>query len=203
MPPLRPGLILVALAALLALGTALWLERARRTDLPAVASDQIVIGGPFRMTDHTGRRVTDADFKGRPMLLYFGYTFCPDVCPTELATMIAALKALGAEGAAVRPVFATIDPARDTVGHLAQYVALFSPDLIGLTGTPEDAAAMAAAYRVYYAKREEAGAPPDSYLMDHSSFLYLVGADGRFRTVFRGGEGPEALANALRAELRT
>jgi cytochrome oxidase Cu insertion factor (SCO1/SenC/PrrC family) len=157
------------------------------------------VGGPFRMTDHTGRTVTEADFRGRPMLVYFGYTYCPDVCPTELSTMIAALKALGPQGAAVRPVFVSVDPARDTSAHLADYVALFSPDLTGLTGTDEQVKAMASAYRVYYAKAP--GSAPDAYLMNHSAFVYLMGADGRFRAVLRGGEGPDAMASALKAAL--
>lgn len=153
------------------------------------------VGGPFRMVDHTGRMVTDADFRGRPMLVYFGYANCPDVCPQELAEMIAALKQLGPAGAAVRPVFVTTDPANDTPAHLATYVALFSPDLVGLTGSADQVRAMAAAYRVYYSEshHDEHGMAT----MNHSAFLYLMGADGRFRAVLPGGAGVDATARSL------
>ena len=159
-----------------------------------------VLGGPFRLTDHTGRTVTEADFAGRFMLLYFGYTYCPDVCPTELGTIAAAMDLLGEQGERIVPVFASVDPERDTPEGLADYVSRFHPRMVGLTGTPEQVAAAARAYRVYYAKVNR----PDmsQYLMDHSSFIYLVGPDGRVRTLFRPETAPEAMAQSLRAMLR-
>jgi protein SCO1/2 len=160
----------------------------------------MALGGPFHLTDQTGRRVTEADFPGRFMLVYFGFTYCPDVCPTELGTMIAALDVLGDAANRVTPVFITIDPERDTSEAMADYVARFDPRLIGLTGTPEQIAAVARAYRVFYAKVER----PETtqYLMDHSSFIYLVGPDGRVRALFRPQTSPEAIAQAVRAQLR-
>jgi protein SCO1/2 len=158
------------------------------------------LGGPFDLTDHQGRRVTDQDLHGTWTLLYFGYTSCPDVCPTELQTMAGALDILGPDLARrVRPIFATIDPQRDTPARLAGYVALFDPRLVGLTGTPDQVARAARAFRVYYARSRAEGA--SDYLMDHSSFLYLLDPDGAVQALFRAGTTAEDLAAALRRRL--
>lgn len=138
-----------------------------------------LVGGPFTLTDQNGRRVTEKDFLGKYMLAFFGYTYCPDVCPTELQVMMAALDALGPDGSLVQPVFISIDPERDTPEVLKSYVENFGPRLIGLTGTAEEVAATAKAYRVYYAKSDSTPSSTD-YLMDHSSIIYLMGPDGRF-----------------------
>jgi protein SCO1/2 len=160
----------------------------------------MVLGGPFSLTDHTGRAVTQADFADRFLLLYFGFTYCPDVCPTELGTIAAAMDDLGAQAARVTPVLITIDPARDTPDALADYVSRFHPAMVGLTGSPEQVAAAARAYRVFYSKVQR----PDmtDYTMDHSSFIYLVGPDGRVRALFRPQTPPEAIAEAVRGQLR-
>jgi len=158
------------------------------------------LGGPFTLTDHTGRDVTERDFAGRFLLVYFGFTYCPDVCPTELGTMAHAIDAMGAMGERVTPVLITIDPERDTPAALADYVSRFHPRMVGLTGTTQQIAQAARAYRVYYARSR----PRDSgdYLMDHSSFTYLVGPDGRVRQLFRPEMPPEAMAQAILAQLR-
>lgn len=163
-------------------------------------SQGVSLGGPFTLVDHTGRTVTERDFAGRVLLVYFGYTYCPDVCPTELGTMVAAIDAMGAAGERVTPVFITIDPERDTQAGIADYVSRFHPRMVGLTGTSEQIAQAARAYRVYYAKVQ----PRDTteYLMDHSSFIYLVGPDGRVRSLFRPETAPEAMAAAVTAQLR-
>ncbi len=161
----------------------------------------LALGGPFALLDERGQGVTQQDFAGRWMLLYFGYSFCPDVCPTELGVMAAAVDALPEAAAGqVVPVFISVDPERDTPQHLAGYVAAFHPRLRGLTGTPEQVAEAARRYRVYYAKVQR----PDvtDYLMDHSSFIYLVGPDGAVRTLFRPGTTPEAIAAAVAAQIR-
>jgi protein SCO1/2 len=160
----------------------------------------LVLGGPFSLVDHTGRAVTEADFSGRFLLVYFGFTYCPDVCPTELGTIAAALDALGEQGERVTPVFITVDPERDTVEAMADYVSRFHPRMVGLTGTPQQVAAAARAYRVFYAKVNR----PEmtQYLVDHSSFIYLVGPDGRVRSLFRPEAAPEAIAQAVRGQLR-
>jgi protein SCO1/2 len=175
-------------------------------DMPAPSAGGIqlaqgvALGGPFTLVDHTGRTVTEGDFAGRSMLVYFGFTYCPDVCPTELGTIAAALDAMGPAAERVTPVFVSIDPERDTPAALADYVSRFHPRMVGLTGSTEQVAQAARAYRVYYAKVR----PRDStdYLMDHSSFIYLVGPDGRVRSLFRPETSPEAIAAAVTAQLR-
>lgn len=159
----------------------------------------VSIGGPFSLVDQNGQAVTDRDFAGRALLIYFGYTYCPDVCPTELGIVAAALDAMGPAGERVTPIFITVDPDRDTPAALADYVSRFHPRMIGLTGSAEQVAQAARAYRVYYAKVH----PRDStdYLMDHSSFIYLVGPDGRVKSLFRPETSPEAIAAAATAQL--
>ena len=157
------------------------------------------IGGAFRLTDHAGRTVTADDFAGRHMLVYFGYTFCPDVCPTELQSMSVALDSLGDDASRVRPVFITIDPARDTVPVLAEYRRHFHPDLVALTGGEEQITAAAKAYRVYFAKGEDDG--DGGYLMDHSSIVFLMGPDGEYIRHFSANTPPEAMAEGIRAVL--
>ena len=157
------------------------------------------IGGPFSLVDHTGTPVTEASWPGRWRLIFFGYTTCPDLCPTELQTIAAALDLLGNDAAQVVPIFITVDPERDTPALLAGYLKLFDDRLVGLTGTPRQIAAVAGAYRVYYAKVT----PKDStvYLMDHSSFLYLMGPDGTLRALLRPGTGAPELAQTIRSRL--
>jgi protein SCO1/2 len=175
-------------------------------DMPAPATGGLqmpqgmTLGGSFSLTDQTGRAVTDRDYAGGFSLIYFGFTFCPDVCPTELGTMAAALDLLGDDAARVTPIFITIDPERDRPPQMADYVARFHPRLVGLTGTPEQVAQAARAFRVYYAKVT----PPNAtdYLMDHSSFIYLTGPDGRVRSLFRPQTSPEDIAAAIRGQLR-
>lgn len=140
---------------------------------------EAAIGGPFTMTNQNGERVSDKDFLGRPMLLSFGYTYCPDVCPTQLLAITAALQQLGEAGRTVQAVFVTVDPERDTPEQLKAYLANFAPGYVGLTGTAADIAAMARTFRIYYAKVGNAK-DPLSYTMDHTSFIYLMDEKGRF-----------------------
>ena len=140
---------------------------------------QLVIGGPFRLVDGDGHVVTDRSFRGRYMLVYFGYTFCPDICPTALTYVAEALELLGAGADRIQPIFITIDPRRDDAAVVKRYAANFSSRLIGLTGSAEEIAQAAQAYRVYYAPHQT-GPGPDDYSMDHSSILYLMGPDGEF-----------------------
>ncbi len=164
----------------------------------AVASGPQV-GGPFTLTDHTGRKVSEADFAGRFMLIYFGFTYCPDICPTEMQTFAEVMDRLGPLADRVQPLLITVDPARDTPEHLAGYVMLFHPRLVGLTGTEAQIAQVARAYRVYYAKTEVKG--PDTYLMDHSAAVYLMGPDGRFVSIFGRGVPAERIADQIRARI--
>ncbi len=158
------------------------------------------IGGPLGgLADHTGARRPEADFLGRPALLYFGYTHCADVCPTDLQAIAEAADLLAAEGMPVQMLFVTLDPERDTAGRLADYVALFHPRLVGLTGSPGEIRRVARDHKVY-ARRVE---PPDAsdYLLDHSAFIYLRGADGRHLGFFPPGTPAGRIAAAVRTHL--
>lgn len=157
------------------------------------------LGGPFQLVDQDGKPVTDATYGGKFMLIYFGFTFCPDVCPTELQAMSTAIDDLGSPGDMVQPILISVDPARDTPAQLKSYVASFHPRLVGLSGSDEQIAAAAKAYRVYYAK-----GPSDAdgnYVMDHTSFVYLMGPDGKLRSVFRAGASPEVMAGEMEKQL--
>jgi protein SCO1/2 len=161
------------------------------------------IGGAFTLTDHAGRRVSDADYRGKVLLVYFGFTYCPDVCPTTLTVMADALAVLGPDAARVQPLFITVDPERDTPEQLAVYVAYFHRTLVGLTGSAADIAAAAKSYRVYYAKVKGASGAADDYVMDHTSIIYVMGPDGRYATHFSGARAePEAIARAVRGLLK-
>jgi protein SCO1/2 len=156
------------------------------------------IGGPFTLVDHHGKTVTDQDFRGRWMLIFFGYTFCPDVCPTNLSTVAQALDLLGPEAEKIVPIFVSVDPGRDTPAKLKEFVPLFHPRLVGLTGTQEQVVDAARKFRVYYNKVPQAGGGPDDYLMDHGAITYLMGPDGTFRTHFAHGSPPEQMAARLK-----
>ncbi len=155
-----------------------------------------LVGGPFTLEDGAGKQVSDRDFRGKYMLVYFGYTFCPDVCPTTLNEIADALDHLGTKANELQPIFITVDPKRDTPAVVKQYTASFSPKLIGLTGTPEQIAAVAKAYRVYYAEHRT-GPGPNDYSMDHSSILYLMGPDGKFIAPVRADESGKDMAADL------
>lgn len=164
--------------------------------LPAGVS----LGGPFNLVDQTGSNVTERDFAGRWLLVYFGFTYCPDVCPTELGVIASALDVMGQAGEGVVPILITIDPERDTPAALADYVARFHPRLRGLTGSEAQVAAAARAYRVFYARAQSPN--QTSYTMDHSGFVYLVGPDARVRALFRSEMAPEAMAAAVLAQIQ-
>ena len=151
------------------------------------------IGGPFRLVDQNGRVVTERSYAGKYMLVYFGYTFCPDVCPTTLTQVAAALDTLGPKADRIQPVFITVDPRRDTPAAMRAYAAAFTPRLVGLTGTPEQIAAVAHEYRVYYAEHRT-GPGADDYTMDHSSLLYLMGPDGQFVAPIRAEADGQTMA---------
>jgi len=160
------------------------------------------VGGKFLLLDQRGQVFTDADMLGHYALVYFGYTYCPDICPTSLQTVSLALDQLGPLAEQVRPYFITIDPARDTLEVLRNYVGYFNPRLTGLTGSQEMIDRVAARYRVKYEKVIDADAPPGQYLMDHSASVYLMAPDGRFLTKFAHGIAPEQMAEGLRGWLR-
>jgi len=157
------------------------------------------IGGPFTLTNHLGETVTDETFRGRPMLIYFGFTYCPDVCPASLQVMGAALDLLPAEDAAIfQPLLISVDPERDTPEALADYVSaeVFPDNLMGLTGADDQIRDAAQAYRVFY-QRVEDDATMAEYLIDHLSVIFLMDANGEFAEIFPHGTAPATLASRL------
>lgn len=189
-------IVLLAVATITASG--LWLTGWLQPNQPQVrTSGTALVGGPIKLTGHDGKAVSDEQFRGKYMLVFFGYTYCPDVCPAGLQVMSAALDELGATADNIQPLFITIDPERDTVPVMASYVENFHPRLIGLTGTSDQIGAVAKAYRVYYKK---AGDDVD-YLMDHSSILYLMDAQGKFAKHFTYTTDASGLARQIKAAM--
>jgi len=163
-------------------------------------SGTALIGGPFTLVDRNGKTVTDKDFRGRFMLVFFGFTHCPDICPAELQVMSASLQALGDKAADIIPIFITLDPERDTPAVMADYVKNFGSRFVGLTGSPEAIAAAAKAYRVAYSKRTD-DPKASAYSIDHSEFAYLMGRDGQYVTHFPYGTPTEKMTETLRRYL--
>jgi len=164
----------------------------------AIVSGQIAVGGPYVLTDQDGRPRSSADFRGTYQLIYFGYTFCPDVCPTTLAIMAAAMDKLGPAQARIVPIFITVDPERDKPAVLKKYLAAFGPRFVGLTGSPEEIAQVEKEYRVFAKKQPLGGG---NYGMDHSSVIYLMGRDGKLVSFYDEAASPDDLAKALREKL--
>jgi protein SCO1/2 len=194
----RTARILVAtgafIAALVLLGSVALIVGGRGLNLsvPQVAN----IGGPFRLTDHEGRVITEQDLKGRPFLVFFGFTHCPDVCPTALFEISEIFRKLGPK-ADVRALFITVDPERDTPATLKDYLSNFDARIIGLTGDPDEIAAVVKAYRGYFKKIPLA----EGYTMDHTAIVYLMGKDGRFISPFSLRRTSDAAAADLRKHL--
>jgi protein SCO1/2 len=183
--PLIYGIIgLLVAVFILGTGAFVWLSGGGSASL---------VGGPFTLEDGSGKQVTDGDYRGKYMLVYFGYTFYPDVCPTTLNEVADAMDHLGPKASELQPIFITVDPKRDTPAVVKQYAAAFSPRLIGLTGTPEEIAKVAKEYRVYYAEHRT-GPGPNDYSMDHSSILYLMGPDGKFIAPVQADESGAQMA---------
>jgi cytochrome oxidase Cu insertion factor (SCO1/SenC/PrrC family) len=193
--PSRFQLVFAILALLAALFTAVAAYYLTIPNYSGTSSGTALVGGPFTLTDQTGRKVTEKDFLGKYLLVFFGYTYCPDICPTELQVMSAALDSLGPKADAIQPVFITVDPQRDTPEVLKQYIGNFHPRLVGLTGTPEEIASVAKTYRVFFSRVDNSA--PDTYLMDHSTIMYLMDPQGRFLKHFSYTTDAAALAKAL------
>jgi protein SCO1/2 len=163
-----------------------------------VAQQIAAVGGPFKLIDQNGKEVSDQDLKGRPFLVFFGFTHCPDVCPTALFDVSQIMRALGPDAERTRALFITVDPERDTPAVLKEYLSSFDPRLTGLTGDPAALAAVAKAYRVYYKK-----VPLDQggYTMDHTAIVYLMDKEGRFVAPFSLKRTTDAAAADLRRYL--
>lgn len=194
---MRRGIAVLACAALMGLA-------ACQPEPPAqlfVATDitGAQLGGDFTLTDHTGRTVTLADFRGKAVALFFGYTHCPDVCPTTLSDFAEALRQLGLDAARVQVIFVTVDPERDTPELLSQFVPAFDPGFLGARATTEELARMAKAFRVVYQKTAVKG--PDDYLIDHSAGTYVFDPKGRLRLLMPYGSSPDAIVQDLKTLL--
>jgi cytochrome oxidase Cu insertion factor (SCO1/SenC/PrrC family) len=194
---LIPYLLLVAALA----GGLLWHQSEMVPGLGKnVITGRADVGGPFRLNDHNGKTVTEADFRGRYMLIYFGYSFCPDVCPTTLAVMAQALEKIGSKSQRIVPILITIDPERDTPQVLNDYMKAFGPSFVGLTGSEAAIKDVEKKYRVYAAKKplDPSKGSGGNYGVDHSSVLYLMGPDGRLVNFYDEAVSPDDLAKDLR-----
>src|SRR5882757_8509067 len=192
---IRPLVIFAAFAASLAVGLfiTLWAVGGLRTvAMPAA------IGGPFQLTDQSGQTITDKDLKGKPTLIFFGFTHCPDVCPTSLFEMSEVLKAMGKDADRVNTYFVSVDPERDTQAAMKDYLSSFDPHLKGLTGDPAAIAKVLSAYRVYSKK---VPLKDGDYTMDHTALIYLMDRDGHFVSPFNLKRTPEEAAADLRRYL--
>jgi cytochrome oxidase Cu insertion factor (SCO1/SenC/PrrC family) len=191
------GVLALALA-----GSAL-AEAPRRADaarlMQELMSGKAQVGGPFTLTDQHGKRRSLSDFRGKLVLLYFGYTFCPDVCPTDLAAIARLLALLGTDADKVQTVFVTLDPARDTTALLRKYVAAFDARFVALRGTEPETRRVATLYKTYYEKVRPAGS--NSYVIDHSAFIYLIDRAGRYVAFFPPGTTPERMQVMVRETL--
>ncbi|WP_375600362.1 SCO family protein [Devosia sp. Naph2] len=195
---LRLALWAAAIALVIAPAGALVWRAYTPAQVPKITSSgEATIRSEFSLVDHTGRAVTEADFAGKWQLVFFGFTFCPDICPTTLAYMGSVLDLMGEQADEVVPLFITVDPERDTPEVMAEYVAAFHPDLVGLTGTEEQIAQAASNFRTWYERMEDASAP-DGYMMAHAGHMYLMRPDGRFEAVFQEqDQSPETMAAAV------
>jgi protein SCO1/2 len=201
------GIALSALALTIAIAGAYTItrektsvEEPRRADAARLMNDlmsgNVPIGGPFTLTGASGKRVGLADFSGKVVVLYFGYTFCPEVCPTDLLTIAATLDKLGAERDKVQPIFVTLDPERDKPAPLASYVQNFSSRIVSLTGSESETRAVATAYKVFYEKVPQANSA--HYLIDHTAFTYVIDAQGNYAGFFPPGTDAERMTAVVR-----
>jgi len=188
----RPLVIIAAFAGSLAVGLllVLWLSGGFR-GIAAPAA----IGGPFQLTDQSGRKVTEQSLKGKPTLIFFGFTHCPDICPTSLFEMSEVLRAMGKDADRLNTYFVSVDPERDTAAVMKNYLSSFDPHLEGLTGTPDEVARMITAYRVYAKK---VPTKDGDYTMDHTALIYLMDKDGNFVAPFNLKRRPEEAAADLK-----
>ncbi|RBP13746.1 protein SCO1/2 [Roseiarcus fermentans] len=191
-PPARPGLVALAIGAAAVLAIAAWLALT-----PERGATPSLIGGPFALSDGDGRTITSDSLRGRPFLVYFGYTHCPDVCPTELARVADVLAKMGDK--AIPALFITVDPERDTPKVMQDYASSFSAPIIGLSGSPQAIGAVEKAYRVY-ARKGPVG-PDGDYAMDHSSIVYVMNKAGGFSRPLNLDRPPEEVARELEQDL--
>ena len=205
-PMTKQRILILVLAVIAGLGVAALLYMVEKNmavqqkgGLHAVTDD--VFGGPINLTDQNGKKVTDADFAGKYKLMFFGFTYCPAICPTELSKITTVMKTLekngGDAGKNIQPIYITVDPERDTAAKMKNYVSLFHPSLVGLTGSPQEIKDTLKAYKVYAAKVEQEGLT--EYTMDHSTFTYFIAPDGRLLHIFKMSDTASYMAETISA----
>jgi len=191
----------ILLIGAISAGALFWsLGKIRQDNEPiVVTTGEADIGGPFSLIDQNGTRQNDEDFRGRHMLVFFGFTYCPDICPTTLSVLSAALNDIGPLAENIAPIFISVDPARDTPEILKPYLSAFGPEFVGLTGTKEEIDKAVSVYRAFY---QIPDSEEDDYLVDHSTIIYLMDDEGKFVTNYDLNMGPSAIAADLRQKIR-
>jgi protein SCO1 len=192
----RHGLIRHSVRCLQTLSNIVFAMALITSQLSWGATPPVIIGGPFTLMAQDGTTVTDQTYRGKWLLVYFGYTFCPDTCPMTLNEIATALEKLGTDAAKVQPLFITLDPQRDTREALEQYTQSFDPRIVGLTGSPQQIDVVAREYGAYSA-RHKTGPGPEDYVMDHSTYLYVMDPEGKFVRAFEAATSGDRIADAL------
>jgi protein SCO1 len=192
--------IVLTLAAAGALGAA-WVSLVEAPAPKVATSGTAAIGGPFTLVSTNDGNVTDQTYRGKWLLIFFGYTFCPDACPTALNNISVALEKLGADAGKLQPLFVTVDPQRDTREVLAEYLKSFDSRIIGLTGPQDQIDRVVKEYRVYVASQKSETQGDDNYLVSHSAYIYLMDPRGKFVNVIQGSEAGEEIAAWLRKQM--
>jgi protein SCO1/2 len=201
---MRKFLFILTLVLIVVTTAQLWLTQDRTLQTKLVDDNAgegaAQIGGAFTLTDQNGNLVHESDFRGRVMMVFFGFTSCPDICPVAVASMSKAMEILGSKADQVAPIFISVDPERDTPSVLKTYLAPFDKRFVGLTGTPDQIKEVSDLYKAYLAKKDIA--PKDgTYTVDHSAYIYLMGKDGKYRVIFPNTASGEDLARALERAL--
>lgn len=194
------NIIVILLLIVISVGIGLYLMP--KPQLPSNKNQgEVLIGGDFTLMDQHGKQIQDSDFRGKLMLVFFGFTHCPNICPTDLFIMSEAINLLGKDSKDVAPIFITVDPERDTSEVLANYLNNFSKSLIGLTGTTAQIEQVTSNYRIYYAKAKDENSSLE-YTMDHSTFTYLMDRNGKYITHFAHNTNAQEMSNTIRKYLR-
>ena len=192
----RHGLVRRSVIGLQTLCNIVFAVALTMSQLSWAATSPVTVGGPFTLTAPDGTTVTDQTYRGKWLLVYFGYTFCPDSCPTTLNEIATALRKLGADAAKLTPLFITLDPQRDTREVMEQYTGSFDPRIVGLTGSPQQINVVTHEYGAYFA-RHKTGPGPEDYVMDHSTYLYVMDPGGKFVRAFDADTSGDRIADAL------
>jgi protein SCO1 len=204
-PIMRPNSrILIAIVLALAAAGAFGAAGVSLVEIPAprvATSGTAAVGGPFTLVSTKGGNVTDQTYRGKWLLIFFGYTFCPDACPTALYNISVALEKLGSDAGKLQPLFVTVDPRRDTREVMAEYLKSFDSRIIGLTGTQDQVDRVVKEYRVYVAQQKSETEGDDNYLVSHSAYIYLMDPQGKFVNVIQGSEAGEEIAAWLRKQM--